>query len=630
MEEKETTERTEFRTANRKVYEHADHTMTAEIFLEPVHYQDSDGSWKDMEDTLSEDTAEEFTEKGSAGEAAEKETTASSDSRDLSNEKGDWKVTFRNKTKEEKTVSLKKGSCQISWSPEGAAKVRSEKNSPSEVIYPGIFEGVDLHCRVQGEKIKEDLVVQEKEYAPQQIAYRYQFKKLTPEKRGSRVVFLGEEAQEIFTVTAPLMVDAGGKTSKDIQVDLELLEKDSCRITFTPDAAWMQAEERAYPVIIDPVITTSLGVTEIYDAYVSLSSPNTNTLTQSYLYLNGGTDIRRSFLKFTLPEIKSSDMIVRATLALVSSNTDGVQRTITAHRVLQDWESSSITWNNKPLFHEEAEDLCTYTADEAKYVTFDLTRMVKEWYLDDCNYGVMLKRENELSGSTVLLSSDYPYTADTTLRPRIQIQYRSFSGLENFWTYHTQNVGRAGTVHVNDYCGNLILKHEAVSTGGSRMPAQLSLVYNSTYYTSAWGYGKGFCLNYYQTIASETIGDTQYYRYQDGDGTIHYFYHDSDKNKWMDESGLDLTLVKTTGTDGSVLIDITDKEGNQLHFRAGYLEKILDRNGNTLLIEHDAEQKNRITKITDGAGREITLTYNQNTDGTMGNLKRITDPAGMM
>ena len=240
MEEKETTERTEFRTANRKVYEHADHTMTAEIFLEPVHYQDSDGSWKDMDDTLSEDTAEE---------------KASSDGRDLSNEKGDWKVTFRSKTKEAKTISLKKGSCQISWSPEGAAKVRSEKNTPSEVIYPGIFEGVDLHCRVQGEKIKEDLVVQEKEYAPQEIAYRYQFKKLTPEKRGSRVVFLGEEAQEIFTVTAPLMVDAGGKTSKDIQVDLELLEKDSCRITFTPDAAWMQAEERAYPVIIDPVIT---------------------------------------------------------------------------------------------------------------------------------------------------------------------------------------------------------------------------------------------------------------------------------------------------------------------------------------------------------------------------------------
>ena len=52
MEEKRRTERPELRTANRKVYENADHTMTAEIFLEPVHYQDVDGTWKDMDDTL--------------------------------------------------------------------------------------------------------------------------------------------------------------------------------------------------------------------------------------------------------------------------------------------------------------------------------------------------------------------------------------------------------------------------------------------------------------------------------------------------------------------------------------------------------------------------------------------------
>ena len=40
------TELLDRRTANRKVYENKDHSKTVEIYLEPVHYQETDGSWK--------------------------------------------------------------------------------------------------------------------------------------------------------------------------------------------------------------------------------------------------------------------------------------------------------------------------------------------------------------------------------------------------------------------------------------------------------------------------------------------------------------------------------------------------------------------------------------------------------
>ena len=42
----------EKRTANRKVFENQDHSRTVEIYMEPVHYEDEDGSWKEMDDTL--------------------------------------------------------------------------------------------------------------------------------------------------------------------------------------------------------------------------------------------------------------------------------------------------------------------------------------------------------------------------------------------------------------------------------------------------------------------------------------------------------------------------------------------------------------------------------------------------
>ena len=53
------------------------------------------------------------------------------------------------------------------------------------------------------------------------------------------------------------------------------------------------------------------------------------------------------------------------------------------------------------------------------------------------------------------------------MRPRIDITYANYSGLEDFWNYHSQDAGRAGTVHVNDFNGNLILERTDFAMGGS-------------------------------------------------------------------------------------------------------------------------------------------------------------------
>ncbi len=76
----------------------------------------------------------------------------------------------------------------------------------------------------------------------------------------------------------------------------------------------------------------------------------------------------------------------------------------------------------------------------------------------------------------------------------------NYSGLEDYWTYHSQEVGRAGTVHVNDYNGNLIMVHDTMDTDGSLVPMSLSHVYNSNNCGVNLGYGYGFALNYHQTV----------------------------------------------------------------------------------------------------------------------------------
>ena len=42
----------EKRSINTKVFENQDHSCTAEIYLAPVHYKDTDGTWKEMDNKL--------------------------------------------------------------------------------------------------------------------------------------------------------------------------------------------------------------------------------------------------------------------------------------------------------------------------------------------------------------------------------------------------------------------------------------------------------------------------------------------------------------------------------------------------------------------------------------------------
>lgn len=63
--------------------------------------------------------------------------------------------------------------------------------------------------------------------------------------------------------------------------------------------------------------------------------------------------------------------------------------------------------------------------------------------------------------------------------PYASIVYVNATGLEDTWTYHSQSVGRAGTISVNDYNGNLVLTHGDVSIASGVMPITLNHVFNT-------------------------------------------------------------------------------------------------------------------------------------------------------
>ncbi|MBQ8306055.1 MAG: DNRLRE domain-containing protein, partial [Blautia sp.] len=634
-------ERLEKRSPNVKVFEREDHSTVERYYFSPVHYKAADGSFQEISRELKlEETAN--TKGEAAAQSIAKTQSTPSGTSCYANRNGSTVYRFAQTASEGFTSGVERDGKSLRWGLLGGLEVTAEPAGANTLVYSGILPKTDLVCRMGDLKAKEDLVLRDAS-APHSFTYLYEMEGLVPKQEEGRIAFYDAEtyavktAEPMFTLTAPVMKDADEGESDKLALKLETDGK-TCKVTLTADEAWLTDPSRVYPVTIDPVTSTSLGVTDIYDTYIDTNAPGTQYHTGTRLYTKGGTRLRRSLLYFPLPELSSGDMVTAANLVLVSSSTDNASKTIEAHRILTKWDwhwtsgtsNTWTTWNNSPLYEEAPLDVCTYTADTlGKCVNLDITRAVKQATADSPWYGILLKGDYELAGTAEFLSSDHEY-GSSNARPHIDIAYLNCSGLEDYWTYHSQEVGRAGTVHVNDCTGNLILVHDTASLGGSRLPLALSHIYNSNDRKKDTGYGYGWRLSYQQTLEGElTIGGTKYYKHTDADGAAHYF--SKVNNVWKDETDPETTLtVNSSGTDRYV---IKDHENNQLVFDASKrLIKIRDNNykaasgsneaeGSEVVITYNSD--NRITKVTDGATRTATLTYNADKQ-----LTRVVTPLG--
>ena len=498
-------------------------------------------------------------------------------------------------------------------------------NLESRVLYPEAFEGVDIRYTIGPDRLKEDLVLKHAE-AVKSFTWRYAPGELRARQDGADVVFEDAEGMEAYRLSAPYMEDAAGSISRGLTLILTDgggKKNKEAYVRLEADGEWLGAEDRAYPVTIDPVVSTPVDRDKIRDCHVS-SYYHGDNFYNSHLLKTGRVDgsTLRSYMKFELPYINRADqMITSAWFWLTKyAGSGSAARYIDVHKVTGSWDHKTLTWDNRPGYDGQVIDYAVYQTDGQDTQGFDITNLVKDWYMNGKNYGLMVKDHTETGHYTEYASADI-HEDFASLRPHILIQYVNYSGLESFWTYHSQSAGRAGTIHINDYTGNLILEHETFSLGGSRLPVSLSHVYNSSEAGGKdLGYGRGFRLDCHQAIARREIGDTVYYAHTEGDGTVHYFAKD-DKGEWKDELGLGQKLTFAEG-DSEARYTITDKSGTKLCFAegTGLLTKIVDANNNTQRITWSG---GKVTKVTDPTSRAVALVYDSS-----GHLVTVKTPSG--
>ena len=543
------------RSACMKVFEHADHSFTAAIYGTPVHYM-KDGRWEEIDNRLeaAEDEPPSDEDEIEREEGEERIAMQSADSEDdgtgmkvhavdpaedagpaaggesagedtgtgdVANIAGSFRVRLSNKVKKKNMVRLGEGDTKLTWgfvdarsvkrqilkSADNAEKDHAGNTDPtaayavpnleSRVLYPEAFGGVDIRYTIGPDRLKEDLVLKHAG-AVKAFTWRYAPGKLRAVQKGADIVFKDGEGTEVYRLSAPYMTDAAGAVSRGLTLTLTDdggKKNKEAYVRLEADGEWLGAEGRSYPVTIDPVVSTPVDRDKIRDCHVS-SEHHGDNFYNSYMLKTGRVDgsTLRSYMKFELPYINRADqMITSAWLWLTKyAGSGSAARYIDVHKVTGSWDHKTLTWDNKPGYDEQVIDYAVYQTDGQDTQGFDITNLVKDWYMNGKNYGLLVKDHTETGHYTEYASADI-HEDNAPLRPRILIQYVSYSGLESFWTYHSQSAGRAGTIHINDYTGNLILEHETFSLGGSRLPVGLSHVYNSSEAGGKdLGYGRGF------------------------------------------------------------------------------------------------------------------------------------------
>lgn len=132
----------------------------------------------------------------------------------------------------------------------------------NQVMYPDAFEGVDIYYTLSGGTIKEDIVINTAAAAHEFSFALEQQNVLNQLQDDDSIIYTDTEGHKLWTIESPTATDANGQTVETY------LHYDGN--TYTVGA--IPAENTAYPIYLDPTVTTSLSSSIWYKNYAGAAS----------------------------------------------------------------------------------------------------------------------------------------------------------------------------------------------------------------------------------------------------------------------------------------------------------------------------------------------------------------------
>lgn len=632
-------EKTEMREENVKYFRCDDGTILAAVYDRPVHYKNGD-TWEDIDNSLTATTVKNityYTNKANNFKVRMPDALQSGAPVQVENDGYTLQWVMTDQQNSGITLPVTPPPAVVASVNDAVASAQMDTdlsvtnpskthltNQRSAVTYADVYADTDLRYDVIGNTLKESIIL---DALPTRTSFSFHMQAdgLTAVlQEDNTVQFMAADADTpVFVIDPPYMVDSNNAYSDDITVSLTAAT-DGWVYTLTPSREWLSDGDRAYPVTLDPTVSSGQATGESIAAEAYKYTPTTNrgsvaTMRVGGISVSGSVYESQSFVKVTMPDTTDyTDLqVVSAQLTLTyyaAGNTTANNTQINMYQVTELWDETTLTWNNRPATATLISDYCIGATGSGTCV-FDVTALVNGWMKGTTpNYGVAFKSATPGSANAVAWQTDDSTTS--TARPTVTVSLRECTGIEDYWTYTSMAVGRGAVASVNNATGALTIVIPDCGIDGNRMPVSISHVYNSAT-PKEITYGGKFRLNYQMTVTASGIADYPYY-FTDSDGTKHYFKLED--GKLQDEDGLGLTLtVNDAATTERYTITAKDKS-TMVFNNWGDLRFIRDTNNNQIQINY---ANTRISEIIDGSGRVYQLAYNEN-----GRLESITDPAG--
>ena len=140
-----------------------------------------------------------------------------------------------------------------------------------------------------------------------------------------------------------------------------------------------------------PVVKLDYTNTKIQDTYVDSGNPtiNYNSFTGNNIGKGvvAGTGLHHTFIKFDLGLLPNDVVINTATLTFKTSTSANVPD-VKFHKVLSDWDDTTMVWNNKPQF-ESAPFLTLPNPGGSTTWNIDIKSLVQKW-VKEGNFGLAM------------------------------------------------------------------------------------------------------------------------------------------------------------------------------------------------------------------------------------------------
>lgn len=307
------------RSARAKVYRNADGTKTVELHPGPIHFRTSSGTYEDIDTTLV-----------AGPEGLRPRATQNP-------------VVFASTTTGSQlaVVSLGEGR-SVSWTLSGAGP--SAASSDGRVArYAGVLAGVDLELAATYTGVKEDIIVH-RASAATTFEFPLALTALTARTGDDGIELVGLDGEVAATIPKGYALDAANARTDNVGMTL-VGSPAAPTIRMSLDPAWLADPSRAFPVRLDPTLTTNTGD----DTYVTAFNPVDHSA-------EGGLEVGANYaygvesvmlLKFPGVSALTNKHIISSNLGLYQTWAYGcVTRTYGAFRMTQDWNPSTVQYGD--------------------------------------------------------------------------------------------------------------------------------------------------------------------------------------------------------------------------------------------------------------------------------------------